>query len=92
MFPTAVCPLTPYAMSSIKPSARSGALGISSSSALYITKRIGDSGDPCGIPAVMLMLEEVVPLKRSCVVLDLKCSWNGCVMQRDCGYDYYCVC
>src|SRR5271163_1433240 len=67
MLPCAVSPLIPYAMSSMYPSASSVALGISSSSALYIMNRIGDSGDPCGMPASMLILADVIPLNLSCV-------------------------
>jgi len=66
--PWAVNPLTPYAISSMKPRARSGTLVISSSSALYSMNRIGDNGDPCGIPASMFISLDVVPLNRSCVV------------------------
>ena len=72
MLPCAVCPLMPYAMSSMNPSARSGALGISRSSALYNMNRIGDNGDPCGIPASMFMSVDVTPLNRSCVVLPVR--------------------
>src|SRR5579859_5712841 len=74
MLPCAVNPLIPYAMSSTitNPSARSGALGISTSSALYNIKRIGDDGEPCRIPASIFMLADVVPLKRSCVVRSVR--------------------
>ena len=65
-------PLTPYAISSMKPSPRSGSLGISRSSALYIMNNMGESGDPCGIPASMFMLLVVSPLNRICVVLSVR--------------------
>src|SRR5579859_1019129 len=68
----AVCPLMPYAMSSMNPSARSGALGISRSSALYSMNRIGESGDPCGIPASMFISADVAPLNRNPVVLPVR--------------------
>src|SRR5579859_631116 len=76
----AVCPLMPYAMLSINPRARSGALGISRSSALYSMNRIGESGDPCGIPASMLMSVDVVPLNRNLVVLPVRKLYTSLVI------------
>ena len=34
----------------------------------FLAYRIGDSGDPCGIPVLMLTLDDDVPLNCSCVV------------------------
>jgi hypothetical protein len=63
---------TPYVMSSMNPNAKTGALGISSSSALYVINKIGDSGDPCGIPASISMLLDVTLLNRNCVIQSIR--------------------